>query len=64
MNAPAKVQREIPACLTKGEPDAVYGWFSTRRLLITKGDTDISLSADDLARLKRFFEAFDMEQRA
>lgn len=62
MNAPP--QREIPACLTKSEPDAVYGWFSTRRLLITKGGVDVSLSADDLVRLKRFFEAFDMEQRA
>lgn len=61
MNAPP--QRDIPECLTKRETSAVFGWFSTRRLLITKGTESVDLSADDLANLRRFFDSFDTERQ-
>jgi len=54
---------EIPACITKREPDADYGWFSHRRLLISKGDAAISLSVDDLRRLFDFVERNAIEEQ-
>ena len=54
---------EIPVCLLKRETDADFGWFSHRRLLISKGDTLLSLSADDLKRLVVFFEANKIEEQ-
>ncbi|MCX8017058.1 MAG: hypothetical protein N2690_04030 [Rhodocyclaceae bacterium] len=54
MNAPI----EIPAFLEKREPDAVYSWWSTGRLLILKDGGQVSLSRDDLAALRRFFDQF------
>lgn len=58
MNAPV----EIPAFLEKKEPDAIYSWWSTGRLLILKGDGQVSLSRDDLANLRRFFDQFALEE--
>jgi hypothetical protein len=52
---------EIPGCIAKLEPDAEYGWFSNRRLLIAKGDAVVSLSADDLRHLFDFVEANTIE---
>lgn len=54
---------EIPGCIAKREPDADYGWFSHRRLLISKGDTAVSLSADDLRRLFDFVERNTIEEQ-
>ena len=48
--------REIPACIAKREADAIFGWSSNRRLQVTKGKQEQSLSADDLRRLVRFLE--------
>lgn len=50
---------EIPGFLRKQEPDALYAWWSTGRLLIVKDDTQVSLSTDDLTALRRFFDQFD-----
>ena len=55
--------REIPGCIAKREPDADFGWFSNRRLLIAKGDAAVSLSADDLRRLFDFVEANTIEEQ-
>jgi hypothetical protein len=54
-------QRTAPGYIRKQEPDAVFAWFSTRRLVVIKDETTISLSADDLRRLRQFFDSFDME---
>lgn len=59
----SRTAAEIPACLAKREPDADYGWFSSRRLLIAKGDAAVSLSANDLRRLFDFVEANTIEQQ-
>lgn len=59
----ADSSREIPGCIAKQEPDADYGWFSHRRLLITKGDAAVSLSADDLRALFNFVEACKIEEQ-
>lgn len=57
MNAPATATT-IPGFLQKNEPDAIFGWYSTGRLMILKADRQISLSTDDLANLRRFFDQF------
>lgn len=62
MNARQTAQ-ETPDFLRKKEPDAIYGWYSTGRLMILKDDRQISLSADDLANLRRFFDQFDQGER-
>ena len=59
--SPAKDRRDVPECIAKREPDAAYGWFSNRRLLVSKGDAAISLSADDLRGLLRFVETNQIE---
>jgi hypothetical protein len=56
MNAP-RIPAEIPACLAKREEDAIYAWFSTRRLLVIKDGQQLTLSADDLRGLLRFVDA-------
>lgn len=62
MNAP-RLPSEIPECIAKREPDAAYGWFSNRRLQVVKGDSTISLSADDLKRPFNFVEANTIEEQ-
>lgn len=59
MNAPDRI--EIPAFLDRKEPAAVYMWLSTKRLIVSKGEDQIDLSADDLLGLIRFFRQFDLE---
>jgi hypothetical protein len=64
MNAPDTLHMlrgavEVPDFLVKGEPDAIFAWFSTRRLAIIKGEVAISLSVDDVRALARFVERFD-----
>lgn len=54
---------DIPGCIAKREPDADYGWFSSRRLLVAKDGDAISLSADDLRRLFDFIEANNIEEQ-
>lgn len=49
----------IPGAIAKREPDAVFAWFSTRRLVIMKDGDAISLSADDVSNLARFVDRFD-----
>ena len=39
MTAP-NTPSEIPGCIARRETDAVYAWFSTRRLQVVKGDTN------------------------
>lgn len=62
-NAPRSITglREIPGCIAKHEPEAVYAWFSTRRLVVTKGKQCIELSADDLRGLMRFVDGPSIE---
>jgi hypothetical protein len=55
---PALQGGEPPAFLRREKP-ALYGWFSSGRLVIVKDDTAISLDRDDLADLRRFFDQFD-----
>lgn len=59
MNTPRDV--EIPAFLEKREPPAIFSWWSTGRLLIVKDGGQVSLSRDDLAALRRFFDQFARE---
>lgn len=63
MNARQTAQ-ETPDFLRKKEPDAIYGWYSTGRLVILKADRQISLSADDLANLRRFCGQFGEDDGA
>lgn len=49
----------IPGAIAKREPDAVFAWFPTNRLVIMKGGDAISLSADDVRSLARFVDRFD-----
>ena len=60
MNAPMTAMPEIPSFLEKREPDAQFAWWSTGRLLIVKDGNTVSLSADDLANLRRFFNQFEV----
>lgn len=60
MNAP-QIPREIPSCIAKNEPDAIFGWFSTRRLLVIKDGVTVSLSADDVRKLGMFVEGCTIE---
>jgi len=57
----SRTPAEIPACIARREPDAEYAWSSKRRLLVTKGDTTQSLSADDVRALFNFVEANQIE---
>lgn len=54
---------EIPGCIARREPDAEYSWTSKRRLLVSKGDQAISLSADDLRALITFAERCQIEEQ-
>lgn len=63
MNAPRTPPREIPSCIAKREPDAVFAWSSVRRLEIIKGGKPTSLSADDLRGLLRFVEANQIQEQ-
>lgn len=60
MNAP-RDPHDIPGCIAKREPDAEFAWFSNHRLLVSKGNAAVSLSADDLKRLLNFIEACAIE---
>lgn len=62
MNSPM-LPREIPACIAKHEPDAIYGWFSSRCLLIVKDGETVTLSADDLRNLVRFIDGCVIEEQ-
>lgn len=62
MNAP-RIPAEIPACIAKREPDAIYGWFSTRRLLVIKDGQQLTLSADDVKQLFNFVESCTIEEQ-
>lgn len=62
MNAP-RIPAEIPACIAKREQDAIYGWFSTRQLLVVKDGKTITLSADDLLNLVRFIDRNTIEEQ-
>lgn len=62
MNAP-RLPREIPTCIAKREPDAIFGWFSTRQLMIIKGEQTMTLSADDLLGLVRFIDRNTIEEQ-
>lgn len=62
MNAPC-APPEIPSCLAKREPDAIYGWFSTRRLLVIKDGQQLTLSADDVKGLFNFVEGCTIEEQ-
>lgn len=68
MNAPLtppqgnkRDRREVPGCIAKREADAEYSWSSKRRLLVTKGELALNLSADDLRNLFLFVEANQIE---
>lgn len=62
MNAPL-LPVEIPSCLTKREPDAIYAWFSTRRLLVIKDGKQLTLSADDVKGLFSFVDGCTIEEQ-
>ncbi|OHC68606.1 MAG: hypothetical protein A3H93_09085 [Rhodocyclales bacterium RIFCSPLOWO2_02_FULL_63_24] len=62
MTAP-NTPSEIPGCIARRETDAVYAWFSTRRLQVVKGDVTLSLSADDLRALFNFVEGCVIEEQ-
>lgn len=49
---------EPPAFLRREQP-AIFGWFSSGRLVILKGGEAISLDRDDLADLRRFLGDFE-----
>jgi len=49
---------DVPSFLQKREPPALYAWWNTGRLLIVKDEATVSLSCDDLAELRRFFDQF------
>lgn len=61
MNAPLPPAAEIPAFLLRQEPPARYALWNSGHLLIVKGDQKVSLSRDDLAELRRYFDLFDKE---
>jgi len=54
----APADNEPPAFLRRDQP-AIYGWFSSGRLVILKEGDAISLSRDDLAELRRFISDFE-----
>lgn len=66
MNAPVLTadieafRRDAPEFLKRKQP-ARYGWWSDRTLMVVKGDETMTLDADDLAALRRFFDRFDTE---
>ncbi len=61
MNSPTPPQ--IPGCIAKREPDAVFAWSSARRLQIIKGNKPTSLSADDLRNLLRFVQTNQIQEQ-
>lgn len=63
MNMPHPPAREVPGCIAKAEPDAIFAWYSTRRLLVIKDGVQISLSPDDILKLGRFVEGCTIEQQ-
>lgn len=54
---------ETPEFLKRREPDAIYMWTSTKRLIVTKDGDAISLSGDDIRALIRFFNASCVEDQ-
>lgn len=53
----ANPPENVPSFLRK-EPPAIYGWFSSGRLVVIKDGDAISLSRDDLAGLRDFVMKF------
>lgn len=62
-HASAPDAREVPGWIAKKQPDAVFAWVSTMQLDISKGDADVTLSADDLRRLMKFIDDNAIEEQ-
>jgi len=54
---------EIPDCIAKREPEAVFALSSARRLQVIKGSKVTDLSADDLRGLLRFVGANNIQEQ-
>lgn len=54
---------EIPGCIARREPDAVFAWSSSRRLQVVKAGKTTDLSADDLRGLLRFVGANNIQEQ-
>lgn len=70
MNAPERIcdsgllaGLETPEFLKRAEAEALYAWWSSRRLLIIKDGATVSLCADDLRGLLRFLKASHVEEQ-
>lgn len=58
---PAAVAPLVPEFLKRSAPRALYAFRSDERLVITKGDTSITLDPADLIALRGFVARFEGE---